>query len=235
MIFRRLPLTDRVHASVVCREWRSALKETVRPVWMLLFSLLPYADKDDEISFFDLSENTIGKLKLPKSVDGATIIGASKGWLKLTKGKQSSLQPILLDPISGTKISLPPLSTITQSSNLKAATSLDQIEISSKDASEFVVAATFDNLKILALCKPKDNNKWTIVEGLDDKYCFDSIFFCDSILYALVDTELEEDTFEFQTHSLKLLGENGFDVILKLIPLASFQDIGPQIDLEHPM
>ncbi|XVF68058.1 hypothetical protein PTKIN_Ptkin10aG0172600 [Pterospermum kingtungense] len=234
LIFQRLPLVDRVHASVVCKEWSSILNQTLQPVWMLLLS--GSMGTGEKMSFFDLSENRIGELNLPKSLPGATLFGVSKGWFQLTKGRESSLQPFLLDPISGTKISLPPLSTIppsTSNSKAASATILNQIEISSKNASELVVAATFDRGKILALCKPKHNNKWTIFEGLGDKYHFRSVLFCDGILYAFVDTYLEEDTFQFQTHSVKLDDDNC--VVLNLIPIEIFRDIGPSIILEHPI
>lgn len=230
LIFQRLPLVDRVRASVVCKHWSSALNQTLQPVWMLLLSR--YTNYDDKLSFFDLSENTIGKLKFPS---GANLFGASKGWLKLQFINiwKNNVQLFLLDPISGVKISLPPLSNIIKS-NWIAESTLDQFQISSKDASEFVVAVTFDQGKILAVCKPHDNTKWTLFKGLPDNYRFTTILFCEGILYAFVvnETELEEDTFQFQTYSMKLAGEY---VILKLIPIARFLDIGPPIVLEHPI
>ncbi|XWS40280.1 hypothetical protein CRYUN_Cryun18bG0127300 [Craigia yunnanensis] len=234
LIFQRLPLVDRIHASLVCKEWRSSvLKQTLQPVWMLLFSDCLNNDCDHRLSFFDLSEGEIGKLKLHKSAAaGASIFGASKGWLALTKGTENNLQPFLLDPISGIEIPLPPLSTIMPS-NEKGAEIFDQIEISSKDASQSVVAASFGG-KTLALCRPKDK-KWTIFEGLADNYCFATVKFCDGILYAFIYTEFDEATFQFQTHSMKLAAGDDDDVILQLIPPASFYEIDPPTILEHPL
>ncbi|XVF68063.1 hypothetical protein PTKIN_Ptkin10aG0173100 [Pterospermum kingtungense] len=229
LIFQRLQLVDRLNASLACKEWNSTLKQTVQPVWMLLFS--DFIRKDsDYVTYFDLSEGTLGKIISPKSVAGkeTCVFGASKGWFALTKEMENNLQLLFLfDPISEIRILLPPVSTMTMHGEIK---------ISSKDASQSVVAATFDEGKTLALCRPEDN-KWTVFEGLGDKYRFSRILFCDGILYALVDTLVEEDSsLQFQTHYMKLVGgDDDDDVILKLIPSEGFLDIGPPFILGHPI
>ena len=92
LIFHRLQLVDRIHASLVSKEWSSTLKQTFQPVWMLLPSVYINKDFDDVMSFFDLSEGTIGKLKLPKSImAGVSALGISKGWLALTKCTENNL------------------------------------------------------------------------------------------------------------------------------------------------
>ncbi|XVF68067.1 hypothetical protein PTKIN_Ptkin10aG0173500 [Pterospermum kingtungense] len=231
LILQRLPLVDRVHASVVCKEWNSILKESVQPIWMLLFSDLLNKDNDDALMYLDLSEGTLGTLNFPKALaDEDKIFGASKGWLAFYNKTENNL-PYLLDPLSLTKIPLPPIPTTI----VKTPKIVGHIEISSKDASQSVVAATFHDGKTLALCRPKDK-RWTVFEGLADKYSFADLLFCDGILYAFVDSdEFEEETsFEFQTHSMKLAG--GDDrVNLKLLPSGDFQDIRPVIFLDDPI
>ncbi|XP_007041631.2 PREDICTED: putative F-box protein At4g22660 [Theobroma cacao] len=234
LIFQRLLLVDRIHASLVCKQWSSALKQSPpQPIWILLppDNINDNNDCKHMISFFDLGEGAIGKLNLPKSISGATLIGASKGWLALTKGKKNSPQIFLLDPISGVQIPLPPLLTIRSTS--EDTNAIDKIEISSRDASQCVVAACFDEGRILALCRPKDK-RWIIFEGLGvaDDHRYACILFCHGILYALITTEDDEVTFQFQTHSLKLAGDH--DVILKLIPLTMFEISSP-IFLEDPL
>ncbi|KAK6253958.1 hypothetical protein QUC31_015678 [Theobroma cacao] len=232
----RLPLVDRVHASIVCKQWSSALKQTPRPTWILLHQLDDYTKDCDHmvISYFDLGDGAIGNMNLPESTPEGATTGASKGWLAvhMVGTTTNNLRTFLLDPISGVQLPLPPMST-TRSASEDTNIVFPNIEISSQDASKSVVAAIFGDEKILALCRPKDK-RWTLFEGLDiaDDYRYVSISFCDGKLYALITTETDVISLQIQTHSIKLT--DGHHVLLKLIPFPMFK-ISSLIFFEYPV
>ncbi|WRX14624.1 F-box domain - like 10 [Theobroma cacao] len=235
-IFQRLPLVDRVHASVVCKQWSSALKQTPRPAWILL-----HLDDDTQychhmiMSYFDFGEGAIKYLNLPESIPKGAATGASRGWLRVRTEDTTTDNPqiFLLDPISGVQLPLPPMSTIRSASE-DTNIIFPKIEISSQDASQSVVAAVFDDGKSLALCNPKDK-RWTVFEGLDiaDNYSYTCITFCNGILYALIIIENDATILQTRTHSIKLAGGD-HHVILKLIPFSK-SEISSPIFLECPL
>ncbi|XP_021286405.1 uncharacterized protein LOC110418105 [Herrania umbratica] len=236
LIFQRLPLVDRVHASSVCKQWSSALKQTPRPTWILLHHLDDDTKDCDHmiISYFDLGDGAIGNLNLPESTPEGATTGASKGWLAvyMENTTTNNLQTFLLDPISGVQLPLPPMST-TRSASEDSNIIFPKFEISSQDASQSVVAAIFGDESLLALCRPKDK-RWTLLEGLDipEDCRYVSISFCDGTLYALITTENDMVSLQIQTHSIKL--PDGHHVRLKVIPLPMFK-ISSLIFFEYPV
>ncbi|OMO92028.1 hypothetical protein COLO4_17943 [Corchorus olitorius] len=240
LIFRRLPLVDRINAGAVSKQWFSITSKIPanQPVWILL-----PPDKDlgpGQISFFDLCDGTFGKLKLP---DGCHPLGTCKGWFATisfgTNWKSNNIQ--LFDPVSRIQIPLPPLSTITEQIPSWEDTDFltSAVDMSSEDASESVVAACFAQNKILALCRPKDK-RWTVFTGLGidnlvhERYRYTIMKFCDGILYALIAPGNEDDTLQFQTYSMKLPGDDHSDVVLRLINLSWFITNHHPVLLELP-
>ncbi|XP_022762095.1 uncharacterized protein LOC111307988 [Durio zibethinus] len=227
LIFDRLHLKDRIRFNLVCKQWRTNTTETPQLLWLML----PYHENSQHLSFFDMSEGKVHKLNLPKSAQGGWFCGCSKGWLFLAKGSEfHNLQFFLFDPISRVQIPLPPLSTIPefgktftirQSKWNPAACIITQVVVSSSDASQCILAATFcaNDDNFLALCRPQDE-RWTIVDGLlADGHCYLDIYFFNGELYACFaktnNLQDQANLGPFPTHSVTL---GGHDVNLKLIP-----------------
>ncbi|KAK9012734.1 hypothetical protein V6N11_040771 [Hibiscus sabdariffa] len=225
LIFERLDLEDRIRFNLVCKQWSKNTKQTPQPLWLML----PYEPNNKYLNFFDMCDGKVRKLNLPESVQGGWFCGCSKGWLFLALGTTlDNLQSFLFDPITRVQIPLPPLSTISINfeecfSNCRsewnlAACIIKEVEPSSSDVSQCIVAATLsDKDKTLALCRPGDE-RWTIVKGLlVEGYFYGSIIFFDGELYASIANlkeEYDNNQAPLQIHSIMIGSQR---VNLKLI------------------
>ncbi|KAG8493470.1 hypothetical protein CXB51_010893 [Gossypium anomalum] len=189
---------------------RLDLEDRIREPPQLLWLMLPYDPSSQYLSFFDMYEGKVGKvrkLNLPRFAQGGWFFGCSKGWLFLATGTNGSNSASTI------------VDNARRSGWNPAACIISGVEVSSFDASQCIVATTFyDNNKILALCRPQDE-RWIIVEGLlPDGYFYGNLSFFDGELYACIlceDREISNNQApNIQTHFITLENHR---VNLKLI------------------
>ncbi|KAK8673776.1 hypothetical protein V6N13_112088 [Hibiscus sabdariffa] len=226
LIFERLDLEDRIRFNLVCKQWSKNTKQTPQPLWLML----PYEPNNKYLNFFDMCDGKVRKWSLPESVQGGWFCGCSKGWLFLALGTTlANLQIFLFDPITRVQIPLPPLSTISNFEDCfttcpfewnrnPAAYIIDEVEPSSSDVSQCIVAAKLsDKDETLVLCRPGDE-RWTIVKGLlVEGYIYGSIIFFDGELYASIvnlKEEYDNNQAPLQIHSIMIGSQR---VNLKLV------------------
>ncbi|KAK1558348.1 hypothetical protein Q3G72_001374 [Acer saccharum] len=231
---------DCVCLSMVCKSWRSSVKNRTRTQTRLPWLLLPPQDTK-QLKFYDFSAGSFCNFTLPKSLQGGKFCASSKGWLIIDKGPRFNPILFLYNPISGARFRLPPLNTIPsfqeyvrEFKDVYNITSyVDKIELSSPDVSSknCVVAATFFNRGTLALCRPEDK-MWSIFQGVDkNNKCSDMLFF-NGVLYVLMFSKNLDVT--FATHSISV-GDGDDDVVLKLIPhgISLRAEAGSSFTLDH--
>ncbi|XVE48735.1 hypothetical protein DITRI_Ditri01bG0025900 [Diplodiscus trichospermus] len=91
-ILERLSLSDRIRMSIVCKYWGAiALQKHIRITSQIPWLTIPHSSNSTELSFYDMSEGKIQKLKLPKRLHGMVCCGSSKGWLFMAKDCPYSL------------------------------------------------------------------------------------------------------------------------------------------------
>lgn len=191
-ILKDVSLGNQIRSSIVCKSWMSVvirIAPRVQFPWLVLPPTNPNC-----LSFSSLSEGKVFNLKLPKAARGSRLVGSSKGWLIMVKGKELNSEIFLLDPISGAQHQLPALKTIPSfrdhlgmtggQSDCEAAFFLNHIALSSSDISECMVAAAFGSQ--LGLCTPGEK-RWRVFSILhEDDYFVDTLFTSTGMLYALV-------------------------------------------------
>jgi hypothetical protein len=223
-ILGRLNIIDRIRLGGVCKSWRSIAKQKdIHSAPSVPWLLLPHAQNCNSLSFFSMSEGIVHNIKLAKAAQGGWCFGSSKGWLTIARGTQDDPQVFLLNPISGFQRHLPSLTTIPYFKDFvdvawdpnRISSFIRKIELSSTDLSICIVAATFSLPNSLAVCKVGDK-EWSVFLGLKENghFYFD-IKFHEDKLYALVEKEEEECSFE--SHTIEL-GSHEEAVVLKLIP-----------------
>ncbi|KAI9181448.1 hypothetical protein LWI28_015097 [Acer negundo] len=237
---------DCVRLSMVCKSWRSSVKNRTRTRTRLPWLLLPPQDTK-HLKFFDFSAGSFCNFTLPKSLQGGKFCASSKGWLIIDKGPRFNPILFLYNPISGARFRLPSLKTIPsfqeyirEFKDVYNITSyVDKIELSSPDVSSknCVVAATFFNQGTFALCRPEDK-MWSIFRGLDKNNSYPDILFFNGVLYALMFSENLDIT--FTTHNIRVGdgdGDRDDDVVLKLIPhgISLRAEAGSCFTLNHPI
>ncbi|KAK9941672.1 hypothetical protein M0R45_007370 [Rubus argutus] len=198
-ILKHVSLGNQIRSTIVCKSWMSVVIRTAPRVqfpWLVLPPTNPNC-----LSFSSLSEGKVFNLKLPKAARGSRLVGSSKGWLIMVKGKELNSEIFLLDPILGAQHQLPALKTIPSfrdhlgmsggQSACGAAFFLNHIALSSSDISECMVAAAFGSQ--LGLCKPREKRR-RVFDILDeDDYFVDTLFTSTGMLYALVRSRNSND------------------------------------------
>ncbi|XP_059462072.1 F-box protein SKIP23-like [Corylus avellana] len=100
---------DYVKFRAVCPEWRSSLPKFPRHLlrqfpWLMI----PFSQSQSHCSFYDLSTDVTHVLELPEAARPDLRICSSNGWLVIFDDSPTIL---LLDPLTGAKLHLPPLSS----------------------------------------------------------------------------------------------------------------------------
>ncbi|KAJ4721035.1 F-box protein [Melia azedarach] len=223
-IIQQISLGDCVRVSLVCKSWSLDIKQNnfpnrVQAAWLML----PLDRVNTSLlRFYDLFEGRTYNFELPKNLQGGWCCGSSKGWLAIVYGSKFNPKFSLYNPISGIQFPLPPLITLPSSQgfldrmkqSINVAEFIKKVELSSVNAPNCIVAATFDVHRTLAVCKPGDKRWTAVLEEIreqDDDFASDILFY-NGELHVLTSAKTA-----FATHTIKL-GDNDDDVIVKFIP-----------------
>ncbi|XP_043687986.1 putative F-box protein At4g22170 [Telopea speciosissima] len=178
MIYDRLDLKEKIRFASVCVNWGSAAPKFPigSPQKLIPWLLFPHDSLTETVSFFNLPENMIYHVRIPK-VNMHLCRGSSEGWLFLFADVRDD-QCFLLNPFTKNLIRLPPLGTKPRRSVLKMILS------SNPDTSEdwkVIVQLTSSGL---LFCESGDMS-WSI--GLPQNrsdFDYENIIFCDGKVYG---------------------------------------------------
>ncbi|XP_016650427.1 PREDICTED: uncharacterized protein LOC103335033 [Prunus mume] len=169
MIVRHLSLRDRIRTGFACKSWNSVcMRGHIRGAQEAPWLVLPQDPNCKYLSFTNLADGKVHKLRLPKPIHGSRFYGSSRGWLIMIQEKRLNSKMFLFNPVSGALCQLPTLATIpsfkkfveTEWDLCGTSFFFHHIVLSTSDInnSECMVAAIFDNLKVLVMCRPGDKN-----------------------------------------------------------------------------
>ncbi|XP_061989747.1 uncharacterized protein LOC133708293 [Rosa rugosa] len=216
MVVPHLSVRDRIRLSSVCKSWNTVpmRRDIPSAPHQLPWLILPQCCHKS-LSFYDLYDGKVGKLDLPKPVQGGWFQGSSKGWMIMVMEKDLDSTMFLVNPISGAQHQLPSLSTVPSFQNFVETTGwkcygasrfsyclvLSTSDITSEQC---MIAALFGEGETLCLCRPGDTT-WSICEVLDVNDVIMDLLFSSGKLYALVLSH-DKDGFMSAPHTLSCGG-----------------------------
>ncbi|XP_020409152.1 putative F-box protein At1g65770 [Prunus persica] len=210
MIVRRLSLRDRIRTGLACKSWNSVcMRGHIRGAQEAPWLVLPQDPNCKYMSVTNLADGKVHKLRLPKRIHGSRFYGSSRGWLIMIQEKRLNSKMFLFNPVSGALCQLPPLATIpsfkefveTEWDLCGTSFFFNHIVLSTSDInnSECMVAAIFDNLQVLVMCRPGDKT-WSGFQVLDENehHC-QLLFSSTGKLYSLAISYIKSELIQPRT------------------------------------
>lgn len=188
MLVKRLSLVDSLKFSAVCTSWRRISSQWFQRATRIPWILKQIQSVDSttaNCSLYSPSEDCVYNLKFPKATTDTSyymsFLGAIDGHLIMSEHKWLKTMPLarsinyLLNPITGARIMLPPLSEVPMIS----------VASSNPRCSECIVATILTpHTHKLAFCRPGDKS-WTYQSGPKYGIHFQDLqFHKDGKLYA---------------------------------------------------
>ncbi|XP_021814504.1 uncharacterized protein LOC110757239 [Prunus avium] len=210
MIVQRLSLRDRIRTGLACKSWNSVcMRGHIRGAPEAPWLVLPQDPNCKYLSFTNLAGSKVHKLRLPKPIHGSRFYGSSRGWLIMIQEKRLNSKMFLFNPVSGALRQLPPLETIpsfkkfveTEWVLCSTCFFFRHIVLSTSDIndSECMVAAIFDNLKVLVMCRPGDKT-WSSFQVLDEnEHHYQLLFSSTGKLYSLAISNIKSELIQPRT------------------------------------
>ncbi|CAL9022663.1 unnamed protein product [Prunus brigantina] len=210
MIVRPLSLRDRIRTGLACKSWNSVcMRGHIHGAQEAPWLVLPQDPNCKYLSFTNLADGKVHKLRLPKPIHGSRFYGSSRGWLIMIQEKRLNSTMFLFNPVSGALCQLPPLATIpsfkkfveTEWDLCGTSFFFHHIVLSTSDInnSECMVAAIFDNLKVLVMCRPGDKT-WSVFDVLgEEEFIGQLLFSSTGKLYSLIISEVRSELIQPRT------------------------------------
>ncbi|KAF5740408.1 F-box protein SKIP23-like [Tripterygium wilfordii] len=209
-IANRLRIEDYVRVQAVCKPWRLLIERFPRhPHNQLPWLALPPAENSNTCRFYSFTERKLHHIELPELRE-RRCCGSSHGWMVMV---DKSPDVFLLNPLTGSRIPLPPITTFPQvedflvsddgdekycyrphvldrshiySGKLMQSRFLNKVALTGNPSvtRDYMVLAIYGDLEHLAFCREGDDN-WTLVHQDDAKLIFEDVVYWKGNLYAV--------------------------------------------------